>query len=492
MRRFRFIVVLAVLFWVSRHLDVSLPVTHWLGDQVDQFQSALALLSGHMNYLYGPYMSGTNPPVHTIGPMGAIIFSGPMLFGQMPDVGHIWLGLILWGALAFFLTAIWEQMGVIASVFAGLILLSTRGFWWAENLYWAAILPLFWSLIHVGFFVMTVPRWRAVFIWPHLAMLGIGLHFHAVYLVMLPLFLFALLLNRGYWRRSFVALRREHAPKVALALAFGPFLLAEVWFKFRDTRAISAHFRQKAATSYSEGWLGFDRVAEYFQGELWKVFGFSQLEARWRPGIWVVLGVISVIGLIRLARSRDKPWTKVMVLLGPSAILWHALFFLKMNRPIQGDHYLVMGLPLFTVWVVCVFYELAKASKIISGIAVVMISFRLWTVEIPDVSHTVEHTPWTWAATKSALTAACAWYGSAGLSTNEGPGFLTYTPDLDPVLRFTLKRWNFGCAYSPNAPVTLRPDISGALSAVWTNEGRAWDLVETYAPGIGVYRLRPE
>jgi hypothetical protein len=87
--RFEAIVCVVVAVVVLGTASRTVGSATFLADQLDQIVSYEAPLDGEAKALYGPAMSGTNPPAQSLAPVAAVLFGLPTALGLNPDRLHV-------------------------------------------------------------------------------------------------------------------------------------------------------------------------------------------------------------------------------------------------------------------------------------------------------------------------------------------------------------------------------------------------------------------
>jgi hypothetical protein len=174
-------------------------------------------------------------------------------------------------------------------------------------------------------------------------------------------------------------------------------------------------------------------------------------------------------------------------------VLAQALFFILVNRPLFGLHYVAVLAPMYVVpaaalaaWLLggVPRFPQGTAGLAMGSAALVLL---LWRGPVWADAHR-ERTDWTYTNLVAAIDALCRPQGLA--ATIEGPGFAAFTPGNDGVLKYLMTRGFAGCRHDETSSRILVASRDGRYSPTLDDRGRRYELVSVVPPGIALYDLR--
>lgn len=483
------VLAMVALAWLE--LSGSIGHSDFLADQVDQLQQLDLLARGDLAGLYGPWWSGTAPPVHALGPLSALAFGILDGLGLDPDQIHMVFVWLMLASVAGFYAFTSRLDPWLALIWTSLIVGSPY-FWWIGSLLWAnALLVPLGLLFAAG--VLAYARgpdahkaqWLLLFVW-----LGLQVHSTAgiVFLVLLAV-------AWDVWRRrrsGTVRFRPSLRILLGLVLVGGPYLVAEVFKHGQNTRAIVANLVRRSGRDGGRGareslegslhLLGLPPGPQ--DGSTWSAviacIVFSALIATWL--------YLCGRALRRLRRGIEVPEDRLalaalLVLIGQTA------FFLAVNRSIASRHYLLYGLPWIALPVALAVRYLAGRLGRALPILVLVLSGGEFAYGRMQAGNWLAGTEWNWRNMSAAMTRICADHPRIRL--REPVGFVPYDPRMKPVLRYLAHRWVRTCEIQADAPVLVYPDRAGTPPEVLRVQELEWRRSEIVPPGLGVYLPAP-
>ena len=487
------IICLALFLTVAAVAFPAVGHATFLADQVDQILSFWAIFQGRPVALYGPVMSGTNPPVQALGPVCATILGLPIALRLNPDSLHLLLIVMLAGAAA----ALYRGLAEIDSNSALLwvsVILASPAFWWASSMIWAAIIPFWFSLTALAFLVYYVRSRSLVSAALFLACWLAGLCSHLTFVVTLPLltaFLWLLYRDRP-WRRS----RRLGATLFCPVALLIPYCIGEARTGFANSRAILAHLTQTAGSS--DHTIGSQSAVETLAIALDPLR--LQLRFGWRCPeyllfLWFLGLVVVAIVSLRWLRKKDEDsgrsdlfWSLILWVYAAGVLLQMG-FFGVMNRPLLSWHYTLALLPLYPVPYVIITRLVLSGLSRRAGLAVgLVLSVGLVTFGATTASRFFESDSWNFRQTTAALSAICSECSSVNTVEDDG-AFVPPSGAFETVLNFLIKKYVPTCHLSDDPDCILVPRRNGIMSSMVVQfGGREYRLLRTTPPGIGLYR----
>lgn len=487
------IAVFAIFLRLSlRHVGDS----YFLADQTDQIQNFDSLLRLHPQGFWGNLYAHTDPPVYGLGPLGALVFGLPLYVGLGVDAIHvITSALIVAATLAAFLALARVDLRF---AWTWLILFAASGtLWWNAAMLWSntVLLPLGCGLL--GAMALCLRHPTGARLCAFVVVAGFALHLHLNALAMFPpIAVIAARTWRAAWQRPprFVA---AAALALAMALAFGPYLVAESMTGFQNTSTIlSGHAPSAEVAGNAIGRESFVQVLQLAAdptGQLsragatgWTTIGIGALVAGAAMGLWQLQAR-------RSRRDRATEGTDAIVWLvaaSVAGIIGQAAFYLVLNRPLLGQHYTTVLLPLYAIpGAALLTWVLERLSGRIRGMApaalgVACLAILAWRG--PEWADRYwERTDWTYANIVAGVDQLCGPGSSA--RTIEGRGFATAVPGNDTVLRYLMTRRLVACRYDPAAAHILVAAMDAEHAPSREEPDGRYDL-EKVAGRIALYR----
>jgi hypothetical protein len=478
-----------------RHVGESV----FLSDQADQLQSFEQLLRFEPDGLWGPVFQQTDPPARMFGPLVGILAGVPVSLGLGIDSVHATTSLLLVAAAMAAFVALFRLDPRLAWCWL-IAFLASFVVWWNVAINWSnAGLPSIGALT-LGAVVACLRQ-------PTLARFGLmiltawlGLHLHLVSLpVWIPVAVAALVTGRTALRRPWP--RRSVAGlAVAAALAFGPYLIAELRTGFFNTRAFFGHASDAPAQDRAigrESLVQVLHIAADPSGYLDKLGITGWMAVALAAG--VAVGALAVWsrsawgpgrGDAANGRARIIVWLIVGSVL---AVLGQAVFFVIVNRPLLGRHYTSVLAPFYVIpFAALVVWLLDRLPRRLEGIVApalgaVCIAMLVW-VAPGWADEYWERTDWTYRRIADAVTTLC---GRGTARTIEGPGLATSAPHHDGVLRYLLTRGLSTCRYDAGADRLLVGGRDMEYPPVRVEPDGEYRLEGGLPPGIASYRRVP-
>jgi hypothetical protein len=470
----------------------------FLEDQVYQLQNFESLLRLRPEGLWGPVLSGTVPPAHALGPLGAVVFGVPVALGLGIDSIHAATSLLIAIATAICVVVL-ARIDVVFAWLWLLVFAATGVVWWNAGILWGntLLLPLGLGLASLAASCLRRPD-RATLAW--LVVTGVfALQLHLVAAVAAPLIVIVAAVTL---REAPASIGRAQAWMLALAAvaAIGPYLMAEVLTGFGNLRAILGHLDAIGGLPVSVDvepatmplLISVDPTG-LFQG-----IGLSPVP------VIAVGAVLSAIALRLGAPSRHRQsgspedrsewvlfWLTVCAVVSMAG---QALFFWWMSRPFQGYHHVTLLTPFYAV-VPAVLLRRALShllhpshpshpSHLVLGTVVL----ALLLVAGPSLADRFApaRTPWSYARIRAALDVLC---GDAAVDTDEGPGFAArLNPQYDSVLRYMMRQRLTTCRYQPSSDVVIAATSDGGYPASKTIGQALYHRELVLPPGLARYR----
>lgn len=458
----------------------------FLEDQVDQLQNFESLLRLRPEGLWGAIMSGTVPPAHALGPLGAIVFGVPVSLGLGVDAIHLVTSLLIAAATA----VCFVMFARIDVVFAWLWLLifsATALVWWNAAMLWSNTLLLPIGLILAALTASCLQRPdRATLGWLIVAALA-GLQLHLVAVVAMPIVaIVAMLTFREARPAGRIAM---WTCAVAVVLMIGPYLVGEALSGFANTRAILGHLGSSSSSSADTGSAITPLAIALDPTRLLTALGL---------GTWPAIVIGGVVSFGAISSSRSTPgqiaplfWLSVCAAAG---IAGQALFFLWMSRPFAGYHHVTLLAPFYAVAPAVLVRHGLLASTRASSLGADRMTLALGSAVLvllvwmgpAFADRAAERTPWSYARIRASLDALC---GSTAVATDEGHGFAAQlNPQYDSVLRYMMKRGMTTCRYQPSSDVLIAVTRDAQYPAAKTIGDATFYRELVLPPGIARYR----
>jgi hypothetical protein len=471
-----------------RHVGES----YFLADQIDVLQKFEALLRLDPEGLWGSQMSGTT--ARALGPIGAVVFGLPLVFGFGIDAIHGFtsLFLVIATGIAF------RQLARVDAVLAWLwliVFIGMRIVWWNAAMFWVntVLLPLGLLLLASFATLIRRPSWMVLAAIVLVQLLALQEHLVAV--VGLPVLLLAMVV---FWSNRSVdaepASRGRVYMVIALALGLLPYTVAEARTGFQNTRAIFSHV-ETVHPSNAEGRRAAVETLVMAADPLSLWPESPALAAT--AGAAVALVALLLLAVLRRytvdqegrGRLRALLWLVAAAIL---AVAGQAGFYLLMARPLNGLQYVTLLAPWYPIPAAALGAALLsrhrRPANVVSA-ALGAVAIALLIVRAPALADRyAEPTPWRYQAIVSALNTLCA---DQAVETLEGPGFRDdLTPGYDSVLRYLMKRGYVQCRYAATSDVVIAADRSAHFDDQIEINGRRFVRERVVEPGLARYRAR--
>jgi hypothetical protein len=503
---------LVVFAWLAlRHVHESV----FLEDQTDQLQNfealvrvpAEALATGRLepNALLGPAMSDTRPTARALGPVGAIAFGLPVALGLGIDGIHVVTSLLIACATAITFVVLLR----IDQAFAWLwfwIFSATGLVWWNAGLLWVntLLLPAGLLLMAVAASCLWQPRLLKIAWLILIAAFAVQVHLAAVVATPLVATIALVTAWRVLRRESGRPVFRPPPRRATLAVvvmtiaAFGPYLLAEGFSGFQNSRAMIGHLQQAA----------HDRPLALDTAEQTLLMATDPTHALTSLGlsngiVITVGGSLAVFAVLSLWRRRTVPPGPTDARDARSVLLWltvgalviiaaQAVFFALMRRPLASYHYVTLPTPFYAV-VPAAFLREALARPLqrrraLIALACACVVFLVWTGP-SRADRAMAPAMWSYRNIVSAINDLCDG-GAADIA--EGDGFAAVmNPRHDGVLRYLMKRKFADCRYEPGSAVLIAASRDGRFDDWRVANGHRYRRDTVRYPGIALYRRAP-
>lgn len=474
--------------------------SYFLADQVDQLQNFERLLQLHPNGLWGPVMSGTHPQARALGPLAAVLFGVPVHLGLPVDAVQVVTSLFLaMSALAAFL-ALRRLDEILAWVWLAPFV-SSGIVWWNAGMLWGntVLLPAGCLLLAaIAAHVRHPTRATLSALWIVMLLAA------QVHLVALAALGPVLLITAMTWRRAWA--RRPPAVAGLLlaagaAAAIGPYLLAEALSGGANTRVFFSHAEGVQVRDTTLG-----RAAAFHV--LHEAADPARLLSDLGAGAGTAMAVAACLAALALAAWTSAARTRSGSVSGrpdASAIVWlivaaivavwaQALFFVLVNRPILGRHYLAFLAPMHGIpAAAAVAWGLHRLPRRAASLLPAVLGagcLALLAVRGPawaDRYH--ERTPWTYSAIVAAVDALCGQGAAARLY--EGPAFAPITPGYDGVLHYLMTRGHVRCRHDPGSDLLIVAWFTGEYPLLHEERDGVFRRAAVVAPGLALYRRTP-
>lgn len=494
-------VVLALVAFV---LFARLAVRHvgesvFLADQADQLQNFEQLLRFEPDGLWGPVFQQTMPPGRTLGPLGAVMAGVPMALGLGYDSVHAVTSLLLVVSAMAAFGALFRVDARLAWCWL-ILFLASIVVWWNVAMNWSNT-----GLPSVGLLALaaivnclrqpTLTRFVLMFL---VAWLGLELHLVSNP-VWVPVLVAATLtaetaLRRPWPRRAVVGLG------IAIVLAVGPYLIAELRTGFFNTRALFGH----ASDDRPDRAIGRQTFVEVLHIAADPSGYLAALGISAWPAILVAAGAAAAAMVLWRRQASRTPRVENGGLAAPSIIFWlvaasvlavmaQALFFVAVNRPLLGRHYTAVLAPFSVLPLAAVaVWLLARLPRRLDSVAATTLGATCIAVLVwlaPRWADAYwERTDWTFRRITNAVATLC---GRATARTIEGPGFATEAPGHVGVLQFLLTRGLTTCSYDSRADRLLVGGRDMEYPPVRMEPDGEFRLENGLPPGIALYRRVP-
>lgn len=481
------------LLLLMLQLLVAVPyVGHaiYLGDQLDQTNAFLLLVKGHWEFFYGPFMSGTTPPAHCLGPLGAVLFGLPTWLGMNPDQLHgLFIVLVSSGILILFRELYLQDRGLAYLWTAALLLMPS--YWWHHSMLWANAFLLPLTCIELACFLRLwrKPSWSG---WGMLlAVFVFGLHIHSSAILGLVLVVLGAYLVAKARHKQPEGMACKVVATGLLVAATVPYMIAESSTHGANFKAILAnlgHFGAKP--DHREGLDAAVQASTKLWTSFLAPFDLSH-PALWQLLVLVLLGGFCILQIIKSAgelyqKGLGANTISLIWLTWALVFAFQLAFYVAMNRELLSPHYTSFLIPYYAFPWAAVAKALTTMSRRMSqpwlqpGLAVVVALLSAWILpREPSLSN------WNYANITSALSQICSEFGS--VNTQEDGPFRAYDERIDPLLMFMGKRYVPTCQFSKTSRHLLVPALQAHPDAT-SFAGKSYELVRAVPPGIGVYR----
>ncbi len=321
-------------------------------DQIDQLVRFATLIKiPSVRAFYGPYMSETVPVVYNLGPIFSALLAFLTNVGLDPDQIHFVCSILNYAGCCTLFFLIFKIFlirghGLLVLIWSGLVFSSHLFVQQAQQL-WVNNFITLASLSTLYFYLRFEARPNLNNLVLLFCVFFTGLHLHATAIVGVILLVFAIF-------RHFLSVKND-SKKVNLQtwlfliFAVVPYLLAELFTNFENTRAIFANIFHHSQNSLSE-FQGF-RAAKKSLYQFVEVLGLFPAENSPK----VLRQIVAFgFGLIFVGLAREKyrckrlSFSQEFLFLTLSTVCFMGLFFLSLNHRIGGPHYFYYGLIFFT------------------------------------------------------------------------------------------------------------------------------------------------
>jgi hypothetical protein len=474
-----------------RHVGGSV----FLSDQSDQLQFFERFLRFEPEGLWGPIMSSPDPPTRSLGPLGGILFGLPVALGFGINAVQAVTSALLVVTTAGAFVALARLDLRLAWVWVILLLANTI-VWWNVSMLWANTLLMPAGNVLLMFMAWCLRR-PSLALWCGMLLTAVlAAHISLVAITALPpIAIVGLCTLPVAWRH-----RPGRGAMVAIAavgaLAFGPYLLAEMMTGFDNTQAIvtqATNGRQPQASDPVEIALPLLQRAADPVGVLQRagVTGWPAVMV----GAAIAAASLLAWGVGAWGRRREDAsearaifWLVAASLAG---IGLQAAFFVHENRELLSYHYVAILVPMYGVppaalaaWV------LARGSAwtrdaAAAMLAVACLAMLAWRA--PDWADDYwERTPWTYDRIAAAVDSLCGPQRTA--HTVEGPGFRSVMPGHDGVLKYLMTRGFVACRYDEGGDRILAATREGGYGELRQEPDGTYRLVDVAEPGIALYQ----
>ena len=224
---YKLIFIFGIFFVVIFQYWITVPHLHesttFLADQLDQILHIQFLFKGHTKLFYGPYWSGTNPPVYGIGFIPSLLFGIPGILGADPETIHlIQFSLIVFSSIPLIL--IFRKFNDTLPWIFLAFLLMCPSYWWALTLFWInSFLPAL-GIIFLSAYVYYLKKPslnRLLLFWSAFLL---PLHIHSTPVVVFPAVLHATIHYFLYHKKMNLGLRIRPIGVIAIMITILPFI----------------------------------------------------------------------------------------------------------------------------------------------------------------------------------------------------------------------------------------------------------------------------
>ena len=490
-----FVLILFLAVALGMIFSTAMP---WLGrspfmsDQLDQILHLRGLLRGDTTLLYGPFMSGTNPPVYGFGLFPALVFGLPGWLGGSPVMVHAFQVIILLAAMIP-LVLVLRRENVFFTLLLFTLAASGPHMGWNLSLLWINTLLIPCGALVLAAFVhyLQGPSLNRLLLL--LCPVLVAFHIHSTAVVFLPFALWSgvhFVINRPGRGRTDGS-RPSMLVLTLLGFIILPYALAEILHGFRNTQSILMHLDSVRQTDHSVGrHSALLALSGFFNssgvpGETLNIPGPSG------PDLWLGLFktaaalVLAGVGARRLLQRRARPLDHLLVLV-PVLALVQAGFFLQVNRPILSAHYYSTQ---YYTYLIPVCYAgawlarwLFRYPAILMALCLAFIAWRSG-----HLMERGESSDWNYPAISQGLRSICA--KQPVFQDGSGVRFHTYSREQTTVIRYVLEHRQEAspCRVEPDAGYLVIP-ATGPLPPTLQRSGQAWQLVMQEHPGLGLYR----
>ena len=470
----------------QRHVGDS----YFLADQVDQLQKFESALLLEPEGLWGPAMSGTE--ARALGPFGAIVFGLPVRLGLGINAIHALTSALLAIAATIAFIELFRIHAVLASSWL-VIVTSMQIVWWNASMLWVNTLLLPLGLLLLAGAARFVRRPSTGAIALMIVAVTLALHIHLASITALPVVgWMAAMAWRANPRRARVSPAGAIAMAAAAAALIAPYVIAEGTTAFRNTRAMFAHVRSATNSDSLQGRAAALETLSLAADP----FGSARSRAgAIASGAAVVMAALVIVGIRQrqAARASERPTAQLRSLIAATlaGVAGQALFFLAMQRPVNGLHYVTLLSPFYAIPAAALVAGIAPpaqrmATQAIGVLLGCVTIFLLVGRGSTLADRYAERTPWTYDAITGAIDSLC---GDRAARTIEGPGLLDeINPQYDPVLRYLMKRRFTMCRYDGQSNLLLMASRSDAFPDSLEADGEQFRREKTVPPGVALYR----
>lgn len=469
----------------------SFGQSSFLGDQIDQIQSAEELWKGRIISLYGPYLSTTYPIVYPFGPITYLIIS---IFNSL-NINFTFyqtgFGVINIISILFLVFEIKNHNQLIAKIFLLLIALSSV-YHFSLSMLWNNVLIVSSSSLYFCFLLRFVRNhFLSDFLYLVLFLI-LGLHLHLIGIILIVPTIYIFL------RIKYI---NSHAQRFWTLLGFFLilfssffYLFVEVVRKFKNTKYILFNSQSRLYDTYDlqNLWILLQKFLMPVEGIIWQA-GLGILG--------VTLFIYFRIRIIQFTKDKNPFFFQKFIILEciVIAFLSELFFFLFTKQPIRSIHYEAY-LTVFSIYILSFSFayiiEMLMVQRIINmnHKAAHLVSFLCCAFFLFYFGYTYQNkfrSHWNFQNIVNSLNAICE--TNPKVNSFEMEYFRSPHSEFKPVLEFVIKKNRSKCIYDPNSDIVLVPEANTDPDSLLARYPLDFfpKKIRTVAPGIGIYQKLP-
>ncbi|MCU0823177.1 MAG: hypothetical protein MUF77_00865 [Leptospira sp.] len=486
----------------------------FLGDQVDQIQSADAFWSGRLISFYGPYLSTTNPIVYPFGPVTYLIISVfKILQLTIPyyQFGYGILNIIVALLLLNELKKIDEFSG---KIFCLLIPFSSV-YIFSLSMFWNNVLIFTFSSLLCLFLLKFYRNPRGLtIVWIFLFFI-LGLHLHLIGIILFPIILSLILFRKKDLNSNLTVPPIRNRILVWLLVLFSmlPYLIAELFRKFKNTKNLFINSKSRLGDS-----LDISNLKSLVLDFLIPLDLSYPVKTYFSILILLLAFFVLILGTKASFGNRDNFFpnlkSKIPVFhflifvsfFAGISLLSELIFFTLSNQPIRSIHYQAYLTSISLVWISVFLSFLIQKAKILFLVLkwdqsklshhlksifrnqILKYLFLILLILYYTQSYENKYkSVWNFNAIVTSLDDICT--ERISVSSFEMEAFRSPHSEFKPVLQYLIEENLTSCTFDTHSKYVLVPYTFGNSKELLSRYPIETDLqfIQEYPPGIGLY-----